>query len=72
MISYSEDKMKVVKISHIYNISRPRPIYQDIDIDLLNTKSVSVWWCLYVLGSTYATFRAQFMKTLSNNEDDQN
>ena len=42
MISYSEDKMKVEKISHIYNITRPRPIYQDIDIDLLNTKSVSV------------------------------
>ena len=36
--------------------------------NIVNIKSVSVWWCLYVLSNTSATFEAQFIKKLSNAE----
>ena len=36
--------------------------------NIVNTKSISVSWCLYVLSNTYATFDAQFMKKLSNTQ----
>ena len=36
--------------------------------NILNIKSVSVWWCLYVSSNTEATFEAQFIKKLSNAE----
>ena len=40
----------------------------EMDKNVLNIKYVSVWWCLYVLSNTEATFEAQFMKKLSNTE----
>ena len=39
-----------------------------MDTNIINIKSVSVWWCFYVLSNTSATFEAQFMKKLSNTE----
>ena len=51
-------------ISHIYDINRPRPM----DTNIVNIKSASVWWCLYVLSNTKATFEAQFRKKLSSVE----
>ena len=33
--------------------------------NIVNIKSVSVWWCLNVLSNTQATFEAQLMKKLS-------
>ena len=38
-----------------------------MDTNMANT-SVSVWWCLYVLSNTQATFEAQFIRKLSNTE----
>ena len=37
-----------------------------MDTNAVNIKSASVWWCLYVLSNILATFKAQFMKNLSN------
>ena len=48
------------KTSHKYDINRPS---LDMDINILNIKAVSV-----LLSNTYATFKAKFMKTLSNSE----
>ena len=39
-----------------------------MDTNIVNKKSVSVWWYLYVLRNTQATFEAQFMQKLSNTE----
>ena len=39
-----------------------------MEINIVNIKSVSVWWCFYVLRKTWATFEAEFMKKLSNTE----
>ena len=36
--------------------------------NIVNKRSVSVRWCLYVLSNTQATFAAQFIKKLSNTE----
>ena len=36
----------------------------------VNIRIISVWWCLYVLSNTQATFEAQFMRKLSNAEAD--
>ena len=36
----------------------------DKDINTVNKKSVSVWWCFYVLSNT----EAQFIKKLTNTE----
>ena len=40
----------------------------EMDKNVVNIKYVSVWWCLYVLSNTEATFEAQFMEKLSNTE----
>ena len=37
-----------------------------MDTNIVNMKNVSVWWCLYVLSNTKATFEAQFTKKFSN------
>ena len=54
------------------NGKKDRKIDLDLNVDtnLVNIKSVSVWWCLYVLSNTEATFEAQFMKKLGNTEAD--
>ena len=39
-----------------------------MDINIVNVESVSLWWCLYVLSSTWATFEAKVMKKWSNTE----
>ena len=39
-----------------------------MDTNIVNKKSVSVWWYLYVLSNTQATPEAQFMQKLSNTE----
>ena len=49
--------------SHRDNINRVRPKHGH---KLENIKGFSVWWCLYVLSNTHATFEAQFMKKLNN------
>ena len=41
-----------------------------MDINTVNTKSVSEWWCLYISSNTSATFEGQFMENLSNTEAD--
>ena len=45
-------KMKITKRSHRYDINR---LGLDMDKNIVNKKSVSVWWCLYVLSNTQAT-----------------
>ena len=40
----------------------------DIGTKIVNTRSVSVWWYLYVFSNTKASFEAQFMKKLSKTE----
>ena len=39
-----------------------------MDANLVNVKSVSVLWCLYVLSNTSATFEALFMDMISKTE----
>ena len=39
-----------------------------MDTNIVNKRSVSVWWCSYVLNNTKATLEAQFMKKLSSTE----
>ena len=39
-----------------------------MDANILNIKSATEWWFLYVLGNTLAIVEAQFMKKLSNSE----
>ena len=51
--------------SHTYDINKPE-ISLDMDRNKVNIKSVSVWWCFYVLSNTEATFEA--LKNLSNTE----
>ena len=36
--------------------------------NLVNIRSVSVWFCVYILSNTEATFETQFMKKFSNTE----
>ena len=55
-------KMKMKTGSHIYNINSPRSRH------LVHIRSVSVWWCLYVLRNTWAKFEAQFMRKSRNTE----
>ena len=38
----------------------------NMDTNLVNVKSVSVWSCLYVLSNTWGTFEAEFMKKLTH------
>ena len=40
----------------------------DMDTNVVNIKTVSLRWCLYVLGNSRATYEAKFMKKLSNTE----
>ena len=63
-INHNENEDKMSNRSHIYDINRPRPM----DTNIVNIKSASVWWCLYVLSNTKATFEAQFRKKLSSVE----
>ena len=58
--------MKMKNRSHRYDINRPYGL--DMDTNIVNIKSVSVWWCLYVLSNTYATREVQVMKKVSNTE----
>ena len=44
----------------------------DMNINILNIKHDLVWWWLYVLSNTKATLEAQFMKKLTNTEDELN
>ena len=37
-----------------------------MDTNVVNIKTVSLRWCLYVLGNSRATYEAKFMKKLSN------
>ena len=40
-----------------------------MDTNKVNIKSISVWWCLYVLSNTWATLKAQlFMKKVKQIE----
>ena len=41
MINQNENESGNEKISHRYNIN----IDRNIDTNIVNTKSVSVWWC---------------------------
>ena len=41
-----------------------------MDTNIVNKKSVSVWWYLYVSSNTQATFEAQLMKKLNNTESE--
>ena len=34
----------------------------DMDTNMVNIRSVSVWWYLHLLSNTYATLEAQFMR----------
>ena len=45
--------------SHRYKINRPRSRQGK---NIVNVKGVSVWWCLYVLSNTWATFQAKICK----------
>ena len=56
-------KMKMKKKFHVNTTSID--VDRNMDTNIVNIKSVSAWWCLYVLRSTLATFEAQFMKKLS-------
>ena len=47
---------------HRYDINRHK------STNVVNIKCFSGWWCLYILGNTWATFEAKFMKKLSNTE----
>ena len=38
----------------------------DMIANIVNIKSVFIWWCLYVLSNNYAAFEDQFMKMLRN------
>ena len=63
--------MKMKNISHRYGINRPKiDLGLNMAANIVKIKCVSVWWCLYELTSTWATFEAQFMKKLSNAEAD--
>ena len=55
-------KMKKEKRSHKHDINRPTYLRHR------HKYSASVWQCLYALSNTYATFEAQLIKILSNNE----
>ena len=57
-------EMKMKNRSHRYDINRLYGL--DMDTNIVNIKSVSVWWRLYVLSNTYATLEVQFMKKVSN------
>ena len=52
-------KIKMKNGSQGYDISRSRPRDEYKDSKY---KSVSVWWCFYILSNTWATFEAQFTK----------
>ena len=41
-----------------------------MNTNLANIKCVSVWWCLLELSNTQATFEAQFIKKLSDTENE--
>ena len=58
-------EIKMKNSSHRYDI-----IYLGLDIDtnIVNIKSVSSRWWLYILSNNYATIEAQFMKKFSNTE----
>ena len=40
----------------------------NMNTNLINTKSGSLWWCVLVLSNTWATFEAQFLNGLKNTE----
>ena len=40
----------------------------DMGTNIVNIRSVSVWWCFYITPNTQATLEAQFIKKLSNTE----
>ena len=48
-IHHNKNENENEKRSHKYDTSRPRSRHGH---KLVNTKSVSVWWCLYVLSKT--------------------
>ena len=54
--------MKMKSRLHRYNISKPTCRHGQ---KYSNKKSISIWWCLYVISNAWATFEAQFMKRLS-------
>ena len=59
--------MKVKKKSRSYKYD----IYLHLDMGshvLINIKSASVWWCLYVLSNNQPTLEVQFMKKFRNAE----
>ena len=58
-------KMKMKNRSHRYDII---DLGLDMDNNIVNLKSVSVSWCLYVLSNIQETFEVEFMKKLSNTE----
>ena len=41
-----------------------------MDTNIVNIKSVLLWWCLYALSNAYATYEAQFTKKLSKTHAD--
>ena len=61
-------KMKMKNRSYIYNMHRSTRSRHGHKFS--KCKRLSVWWCLYVPSNTLATFEAQFMKNLSNTEDE--
>ena len=48
------------KIDHIDTTWINRGL--DMDTNVVSVKNASLWWCLYVLSKTWATFEAQIMK----------
>ena len=40
----------------------------NMNTNLINTKSGSLWWCVLVLSNTWATSEAQFLNGLKNTE----
>ena len=48
--NHNENEEENERRSHRYYINRP--IGLDMDTNIINIRSVSVWWCLYVLSNT--------------------
>ena len=59
--NHNENEDENKKIDHT------DPTQIDLNLDIVNIKSVSIWCCLFVLSNTSAIYEPQFMKKLSDN-----
>ena len=58
-------KIKMKNRSHRYNINRPKP--RDMDTNVVNIRTVSLWWCLYVLSNTEAELKKALLTKKASN-----